>query len=136
MTTRVILNILAGTLRGAFDSILFSTVDGQGMLFSRTKSTAVAVCEDLRTAGALYGATPEDAYLVVCDATNNQPGDLDNGQVSLDVIVKPSPVNEVMVVRLSRASLGTVLASVLSNSANVAAPIVQPGVNTTASTVK
>lgn len=109
LTTRVILNVLANTHRTAFDSLLFSSVDGLGVLFSRIKQTSVAICERLRLAGALFGANPDEAYKVICDNTNNLGSDLDAGRVTLDVLVKPSPMAEVILVRLFRASLGSPL---------------------------
>ena len=113
--TRVILNVLAGTLRNSFDSIVFSLIDGQGVLFSRVRQTAANVCERLRLGGALYGATPTDAYLVVCDGSNNTGDALDAGIVSLDVIVKPSPTLEALNITLSRASLSSVLVEILAS---------------------
>lgn len=115
VTVRVIMNVLAGTLAGAFNEVVFSSVDGQAALFGRIKQTAITICERLRQAGALYGATPEEAYLVACDSSNNPPLDLEQGIVSLDVIVKPSPILEVLSIRLSRASLGTTLTETLSS---------------------
>lgn len=115
MNTRIIMNVLDGTLAKAFDDLVLSAVDGQGALFARIKQTCIGVCEDLRSAGALYGATPEAAYLVICDTTNNSTNDLESGKVSVDVIVKPSPIMEVLHVRVSRASLGTSLTEILGS---------------------
>lgn len=112
ITTRVIMNVLAGSLRGAFDELIFSTVDGLGALFSRLKQTATAILEAMRLGGALYGATPDQAYLVICDQTNNLAVDLESGKVNLDILAKPSPLMEVLAINLFRASIGTVLAEV------------------------
>jgi phage tail sheath protein FI len=110
--TRVILNVLAGSLRNSFDGVVFSLVDGQGVLFSRIKQTAANLCERLRLGGALYGSSPEEAYLVICDSTNNLGDSLDQGLVNLDVIVKPSPTLEALNITLSRASLATTLVEI------------------------
>ncbi len=118
VTTRVIMNILAGTMRRSFDEFVFSSVDGLGILFSRIKLTCVGICEAMRKSGALYGSTPEDAYLVTCDATNNLPADLEDGKVTVDVVVKPSPILEALLVRLSRAALGTSLVESLSSGSS------------------
>lgn len=114
VATRVILNVLAGTLSESFDSLIFTLVDGQGVLLTRIRQTASNLCELLRLAGALYGATPADAYLVICDETNNTLISLESGAVYLEVIVKPSPTMEVLNITLSRASLSTVLVEVVS----------------------
>lgn len=110
--TRVVLNVLAGTLRRSFDAAIFTLVDGQGVLFSRVKQTADNICEQLRLAGGLFGATPEEAYLNVCDLTNNTLDGLETGTVNLDTIAKPSPTLEALNITLSRASLSTVLVEV------------------------
>lgn len=116
--TRVILNVLAGTLDGAFDTFLLSLIDGQGVMLSRIRTTAINICELLRQAGGLYGATPQDAYLVICDSSNNSLDGLESGTVNLDVIVKPSPTLEALNITLSRASLGTVLVEIVSSGDN------------------
>lgn len=113
--TRVILNVLAGTLERSFDSFLLSLVDGQGAMLGRVKTTAVNICELLRQAGGLYGDTPAQAYLVICDSTNNSLGALESGTVNLDVIVKPSPTLEALNITLSRAALSTVLAEIVGS---------------------
>lgn len=113
--TRVILNVLAGTLDGAFDSFILSLVDGQGTMLGRVKTTAINICELLRQAGGLYGATPQEAYLVICDNTNNTLDSLESGTVNLDVIVKPSPTLEALNITLSRASLGSVLVEITAS---------------------
>lgn len=105
--TRVILNVLEGTLRDAYRSIVFSTVDGLGAKMAQVKGTAAGICEDLRTNGALYGSSPQDAYRVICDSTNNPPSQLEAGALYADVLVKPSPMIEFLGVRVIRTSLGT-----------------------------
>lgn len=118
---RTILNVLAGTLSKAFDELIFSSVNGSGVTFGLIKGTASDICERLRVAGALYGTTPQEAYLVTCDTSNNLGADLDNGIVNVDVVVKPAPGIEVVAVRMSRSSLGAVLAEVVSSGTS--API-------------
>lgn len=110
--TRVVLNVLEGTLLRSFDDLIFTSIDGQGELFGRVKATASGICETLRQGGALFGGTPEEAYLVICDKSNNPPNALEAGDVFVDVIVKPSPTLEALVVRVSRASLGTNLSEI------------------------
>lgn len=109
--TRVIFNVLARTIQDALDSLVFSSVDGQGAIFTRIKGTCAGICERLRISGALFGATPNEAYLVVCDRTNNPTVDLDNGRVLVDVYAKPSPIAEMIAVRLYRTALSTDLNS-------------------------
>jgi hypothetical protein len=65
VSQRVVCNVLGRTLSDALRTLVLSTVDGNGLLFNRVYLTAVGVCERLRLAGGLYGATAADAYLVV-----------------------------------------------------------------------
>jgi phage tail sheath protein FI len=116
VTTRVIANVLEGTLRYAFDTFIFTTVDGEGEALNRIAQTATSICERLRAAKALYGKTPTEAYLVVCDNTNNPLLDLENGQVAVDIWFKPSPLLERLVIRCHRTSLATTLTEVLSTA--------------------
>lgn len=111
-TTRIIMNVLDRSLRDALRDVVFTSIDGQGATFARIKGTATQICESLRQAGALFGVTPEQAYRVVCDASNNPGINLDNGLVTVDVYVKPSPIAEVVVTRTFRTSLSTDLTSV------------------------
>lgn len=109
-TTRVILNVLSRSLRTAFDDLVLTGLTS-GLAFSVSKSTAVSVCELMRLDGSLFGSKPDEAYKVIADTTNNTLTTLDNGQLFVDVIVKPTPVTEVISIRLNRASLGTDLSS-------------------------
>ena len=108
---RVIMNVLNGTLRGAFDNEIFTTIDGQGVLFARIRETARSVCRRFWLGRALYGATEQDAFEVVCGPENNIPDDLDNGNVALDVYVAPSPTLEKLAITTIRVGIGQVQAS-------------------------
>lgn len=107
VNARVILNVLAGTFRSAFDELIFTTVDGAGAIFAILKATASTILEPLRSAGALFGKTPEDAYLVIADDTNNPGASLDAGNISVDIYVKISPVLEFLGVNIKKVSLAT-----------------------------
>jgi len=109
--TRVIMNVLNGTLRGAFDNDIFSTIDGTGVLFARIKETARSVCRRMWLGRALYGATEAEAFEVVCGTENNDEGDLDNGNVALEVYVATSPTLEKLAVNTIRVGIGQVASS-------------------------
>lgn len=112
--TRVIANVLEGTLRYSFDNEIFANLDGEGEAFNRITQTAVSICERMRTAAAFYGASAQDAYLVICDERNNPRTDLDNAILRVDVYFKPSPIVEVLVIRCHRTALDTTFSEVLS----------------------
>jgi uncharacterized protein len=108
VNTRVILNVLAGTLKGAFDSEIFTAVDGQGVLFSRIRQTIEEVCYRLWLGGALFGQTPRDAYAVECSLKNNPVLDLEAGVVRADAWVVPSPTMERLFIAINRTPIGQV----------------------------
>jgi hypothetical protein len=108
VNTRIILNVLIGTLRGAFDSVIFTAVDGQGVLFTRIRETAAAICYQFWDGGALFGQTPVEGFEVVCDRTNNPALDLENGIVRFDVYAAPSPTLERLLGRVNRVAIGQV----------------------------
>lgn len=112
VSQRVVCNVLGRTLSDALRTLILSTVDGNGLLFNRVYLTAVGVCERLRLAGGLFGSTAADAYLVVCDNTNNLPDDLQQGIVRCLVAVKLSPVLEFLDVNVVTTSLGEVFTEV------------------------
>jgi phage tail sheath protein FI len=58
--------------------------------------------EGLWRAGALAGATPEAAFAVRCDETNNPPAERGNGRLRCDVAVAPSVPYEFVVLRIGR----------------------------------
>jgi hypothetical protein len=105
LNARVILNVLAGTFRTAFDELVFETVDGSGAVFAILKATSTDVLEPLRTSGALFGASPDQAYLIVADETNNPASLLQEGIVNLNIYVKISPVLEFLNINITKAAL-------------------------------
>ncbi len=56
--------------------------------------------------GALFGATPEQAYFVKCDAETNPPEVIEAGQVICEIGIAPSKPAEFVVFRLSQYSAG------------------------------
>jgi len=108
VNTRAILNVLLDVLGRSFDDILFEQIDSAGTLYSRAKSIASQVMGQLYRQGALFGARPEQAYLVVCSDANNALSDLENGTLRLDAYVATSPTLERLVVTVVRTPAGQV----------------------------
>lgn len=52
--------------------------------------------------GALAGASPEVAFAVRCDETNNPPADRDNGRLVCDIAIAPVDPLEFIVLRIGR----------------------------------
>jgi phage tail sheath protein FI len=66
-TTRVIFNVLNGTLRSGFDYEIFSSIDSAGVRLMRIAETARSVCRRMWIAGALFGETEAEAFVVRCN---------------------------------------------------------------------
>lgn len=107
VNTRVIMNVLNGTLRKGFDSELFSAIDGQGVLLNSISQTASRVCSRLWRGKALFGATEVEAFEVKCDFENNTPEELEQGNVLLEVYAVPAPAMEKLLINTIRLSIGS-----------------------------
>lgn len=109
--TRVIMSVLNGTLRDAFDTELFTSIDGQGILLLRIEETAKSVCRRLWQSGSLFGETESDAFAVLCSFVNNSPANINLGNVLLEVFASTSPAVEKILVSTVKVNIGQVQSS-------------------------
>ncbi len=107
VNTRTILSVFNRTLSDAFETggVIFSAVDGQGVLFTRIRETAEAICYRFWDGGAFFGATPGAAFLVRCDRSNNPAIDLEAGIVRVDIYVVPVPTLERLLIASFRVAI-------------------------------
>jgi hypothetical protein len=110
-TTRVVMNVLNGTLRAAFDFDLFTSIDSVGVLMGRIEETANSVCRRMWRAGALYGRTEPEAFECRCSLENNTDDGLELGQLILEVWAAPAPGLEKLLIGTVRVPVGQVQAS-------------------------
>lgn len=110
--TRVILNVYARSLYDSLanSNLVFTVIDGEGTLFNRVKQVADTLCFRLLEAGALYGASPDDAFLNICDARNNPDLDLQGGAVQLTSILTISPTGERIIANIAPIPIGALAA--------------------------
>jgi hypothetical protein len=106
VNTRVILNVVYGSLRSAFDTQIFNVIDGFGVVYNQIISVGNSILNQLYVRGALYGAKPSDAFQVICDNRINSAEDLENGIVNAKVFVTPVPTLERIQIDLIRVALG------------------------------
>jgi hypothetical protein len=106
VNTRVILNVVYGSLRNAFDSQIFNAIDGFGVIFNQIISVGNSILNQLYIRGALFGARPSDAFQVICDERINSSEDLENGIVNAKVFVTPVPTLERIQIDLIRVAIG------------------------------
>jgi hypothetical protein len=106
VNTRVILNVVYGSLRTAFDSQIFNVIDGFGVIFNQIISIGNSVLNQLYVRGALFGARPSNAFQVICDERINPPESIENGIVNAQVFVTPVPTLERIQIDLVRVAIG------------------------------
>jgi hypothetical protein len=106
VNTRVILNVVYGSLRTAFDSQIFNVIDGFGVIYNQIISIGNSILNQLYVKGALFGSKPSDAFQVICDGRINSAADLENGIVNAKVFVTPVPTLERIQIDLIRVAIG------------------------------
>ena len=106
VNTRVILNVVYGSLRTAFDTQIFNVIDGFGVVYNQIISVGNSVLNQLYVKGALFGARPADAFQVICDSRINTAENLENGIVNAKVFVTPVPTLERIQIDLIRVAIG------------------------------
>lgn len=87
--------ILQGTQYAVFEP---NDVD----LWEGVKRTLSGFLRGLWTAGALFGASPDQAFYVKCDAETNPPESIDEGKLVVEVGIAPVKPAEFVVFRISQ----------------------------------
>ena len=75
-------------------------------LWGRVKRTINAFLMRVWRDGALFGATPDQAFFVKCDAENNPPESRDAGQLIVDIGIAPVKPAEFVIFRIAQFSGG------------------------------
>jgi len=71
-------------------------------LWQRVKRNITSFLRGLRMQGALVGATPEQAFYVLCDATNTPASSVDEGKLIVEVGIAPVKPAEFVIFRISQ----------------------------------
>ena len=106
VNTRVILNVVYGSLRSAFDNQIFNVIDGFGIVYNQIILVGNSILNQLYVKGALFGRNPSDAFQVVCDDRINNSETLEDGIVYAQVFVVPVPTLERIQIDLVRVAIG------------------------------
>ena len=107
VNTRVILNVIYGTLENALDNQIFNIIDGRAVTFNQIRTlVSNTLYSNFYVPGALFGAGAADAFDVVVDDRNNPAANLDNGLVNVQIFVVPVPTLERIEIDLLRVSIG------------------------------
>jgi phage tail sheath protein FI len=78
-------------------------------LWERAKRTINAFLTGVWRQGALFGATPQEAFYVKCDAETNPPDVIDRGQLIVEIGIAPVKPAEFVIFRIAQFSGGAAL---------------------------
>ena len=76
-------------------------------LWQRVTRTVNSFLLGLWRDGALFGATPDEAYFVKCDAETNPPESIDEGKLIVEVGIAPVKPAEFVIFRISQKALSS-----------------------------
>lgn len=102
---RRMLNLIYYTAKIGYAWAVFAVVDGQGRLFRDLRAAGATFLRNLWRSGGLYGATEPEAFIVICDTTNNPPDELEQGRVHVQLGVKLSPTAEIIIINIDNVPL-------------------------------
>jgi len=71
-------------------------------LHARVRRTVASFLRGLWMQGALVGATPEQAFYILCDESNNPASSVDEGKLIVDVGIAPVKPAEFVIFRISQ----------------------------------
>ena len=71
-------------------------------LWQRVKRNITSFLRGLWTQGALVGATPEQAFYVMCDESNNPASSVDEGKLIVEIGIAPVKPAEFVIFRISQ----------------------------------
>jgi hypothetical protein len=82
------------------ENYVLRQIDGRGQLFAALEADLRGVCLRHFNAGALYGASPEEAFAVDTGSAVNTPETITNGEVHAVIRLKCSPAAEWVVIEI------------------------------------
>lgn len=109
LNVRRLFNYLEETILSGTNWVVFEPNDEA--LWARIRRTIASFLVLEWRAGALFGATPDEAFYVKCDAETNPAESIDVGQVVCEIGVAPVKPAEFVIFRLAQFSGGTSLVS-------------------------
>src|SRR5579871_69689 len=101
---RRLIQVLVRAIRRVAEPLVFET-NGPQLWLALVRGITSVLLEAYR-AGALKGATPDEAFLVKCDQTNNPQENIDNGLCFCDIQVAPAAPMEFITLRVAVSNPG------------------------------
>ncbi len=108
ISTRVILSIIERSIQDTLDAsgLLFDAVGSRGIFYLKVKNTIDGVLGRFYKGDALYGLRPEDAYVVICDASIQDDADLEIGIIAAEVYCVPAGTARQIRLNVFRVQIG------------------------------
>ncbi|HSE46926.1 MAG TPA: phage tail sheath subtilisin-like domain-containing protein [Gemmatimonadales bacterium] len=104
LNVRRLFNYVEESIQNGTQWVVFEPNDYA--LWQRVKRDISAFLKRVWMSGALFGATPEEAFFVKCDAENNPPELRDAGQLVIDIGLAPVKPAEFVIFRISQFTPG------------------------------
>jgi hypothetical protein len=104
VNVRRLFNYIESSLLEGMQWVVFEPNDLD--LWQRIRRTCTAFLTGVWRDGALFGATPEEAFFVKCDAETNPPDLVDKGQVNVQIGIAPVKPAEFVIFSISQYSGG------------------------------
>ena len=108
LNVRRLFNMIETTIMDGTQWVVFEPNDLA--LWQKVKRTLNAYLRGLWREGALFGATPQEAFFVKCDAENNPPDSIDLGRLIVEVGIAPVKPAEFVIFRISQWQGGSAAA--------------------------
>jgi phage tail sheath protein FI len=109
VNVRRFFNFVEKSIEGGTHWVVFEPNDID--LWERISRNVTAFLTTQWRAGALFGATPEQAFYVKCDSETNPPDTIDAGQVITEIGMAPVKPAEFVVFRLAQLPTGGAVTS-------------------------
>lgn len=104
LNVRRLFNFVEKSIEGGTQWVVFEPNDYA--LWQRVKRDISAFLKQVWMSGALFGATPEEAFFVKCDEENNPVETRDAGQLIVDIGIAPVKPAEFVIFRISQYTPG------------------------------
>lgn len=99
--SRMLMAIVA-KLDAVANRYLFRQIDGKRLVISDFGGDLRAELLPFYNAGSLYGATPDEAFVVDVGPSVNTPATIADNQLNADVAVRLSPMGELITIRIAK----------------------------------
>jgi len=100
VNVRRLFNMIETTILNGTQWVVFEPNDMK--LWEGVKRTVSAFLRGLWRDGALFGASPEQAFFVKCDAETNPPDSIDQGKLVVEIGIAPVKPAEFVIFRISQ----------------------------------